>query len=170
MSDSTAIPLVSETRYALNHRRANSACSELFAVLDEVKDPEIPVLSIWDLGILQDVVESPEGVVCVVITPTYSGCPAMAQITADIKEVLTEHGCVDIEIELQLVPAWTTDWLDADARRRLRDYGVAGPDTANCPQCGSAKTRMISEYGSTACKSMLRCEDCLEPFDQFKRF
>lgn len=170
MLDSVAIPLISESRYMLNRRRKESACNHLFVLLDEVKDPEIPVLSIWDLGVLQDVSMSPEGRVCVVVTPTYSGCPAMAQIVADIKATLAVHGYADPEIEMRLVPAWTTDWLDAEAKRRLQNYGVASPDSTNCPQCGSTKTHVISEYGSTACKSLLRCEDCLEPFDQFKRF
>ena len=163
------ISLVSEARYALNKRRAESDYPELFEILDGVKDPEVPVLSIWDLGILQNVVVEDEAVI-VTITPTYSGCPAMAQIESDIKNALSAAGYPDVIMAQQLVPAWTTDWLDVEAKRRLRAYGVAPPDEANCPQCGSSDTVVISEFGSTSCKAQMRCNSCLEPFDQFKKF
>ncbi len=153
----------------MNQRRSASRCAELFDILDEVKDPEIPVLSIWDLGILQDV-DLENETVRVVITPTYSGCPAMQQITQDIEAALREAGFTSVEIKQQLIPAWTTDWLDADARKRLREFGIAGPGKTACPQCGSTDVTQISEFGSTSCKSLMRCNACQEPFDQFKRF
>ena len=162
------IPLVPEPRAMLNKRRGESACAELFSLLDAVKDPELPVLSIWDLGILQDVREK-DGAVTVTITPTYSGCPAMQQIADDIESVVLEAGYKEVCVEQRLSPAWTTDWLDAGARKRLVEYGVAEPANAACPQCGSEDVQVVSEFGSTACKAMLKCMSCLEPFDQFKR-
>ena len=163
------IPLVNASRYALNRTRAQSAHAELYDLLDEVVDPEVPVISIWELGVLQDVVVD-EGVVRVVITPTYSGCPAMGQIESDIEWVLNRAGYERVEIKQQLSPAWTSDWLDAAARERLRAYGIAGPDHASCPQCGSARITLVSDFSSTACKALYRCEDCHEPFDFFKKF
>ena len=163
-----AIPLIPQARFELNQRRSKSDVQHLFEILDSVRDPEIPVLSIWDLGILQDVTEE-EGRVKVTITPTYSGCPAMGQITEDVEKALAAEG-FKVEIEQRLSPAWTTDWLDADARERLVRYGVAAPGKAKCPQCGSEDIEVVSEFGSTSCKSLLRCKSCLEPFDQFKRF
>ncbi len=167
------IPLVAEARYELNKRRAESEYPELFDLLDEVRDPELPVLSIWDLGILQDidvVRETGEEVVEVTITPTYSGCPAMGQIAEDIETALSHAGWAAVRIVHQLTPVWTTDWLDADARARLRSAGVAAPGKTTCPQCDSDDVELVSEFGSTACKSMWRCRSCLEPFDQFKQF
>ena len=164
------IPLVPEARFELNQRRATSKVRHLFEILDAVLDPEIPVLSIWDLGILQDVEEDGDGAITVVITPTYSGCPAMSQITEDVEKALNAAGYDRVVIEQRLSPAWTTDWLDADAKERLVHYGVAAPGKAKCPQCGSEDVEVVSEFGSTSCKSLLRCKSCLEPFDQFKRF
>lgn len=166
----TAIPLVPEARYELNQRRAKSNVKHLFEILDSVRDPEIPVLSIWDLGILQDVTEEDGGLVRVVITPTYSGCPAMGQITEDVEAALQSAGFEQVVIEQRLSPAWTTDWLDAEAKARLVGYGVAAPGKAKCPQCGSEDVEVVSEFASTSCKALLRCKSCLEPFDQFKRF
>lgn len=161
--------MVNASRYALNRARAQSSCPELYDVLDQVTDPEVPVVSIWELGVLQDVTLAAE-VVRVVITPTYSGCPAMGQIETDITTALNQAGYESVEIERRLSPAWTSDWLDAGARERLHQYGIAGPDNAACPQCGSLQTTRVSEFGSTACKALYRCEACREPFDYFKKF
>ncbi len=163
------IELVKEARAELVQRRRESRCGHWFRVLDAVKDPELPVLSIWDLGVLQDVREE-GGVVEVTITPTYSGCPAMETIEERIVEVLRAAGAKDVEIHTQLTPAWTTDWIDSAAQKRLRDFGIAPPGTPACPQCGSTRTRVISDFGSTACKALYRCLDCREPFDYFKPF
>jgi ring-1,2-phenylacetyl-CoA epoxidase subunit PaaD len=148
------------------------------AVLNEVSDPEIPVLTIADLGILRDV--SVRGdTVEVTITPTYSGCPAMNVITMDIETALARAG-INARIRTTLSPAWTTDWLSDAGRRKLATFGIAPPAHTSsrralfgeahpvCPLCGSADTEQISEFGSTACKSLHRCRACREPFDAFK--
>ena len=141
-------------------------------LLDQVTDPEIPVISIRELGILRDV-QLEQDTVVVVITPTYSGCPAMRHIRQDIEALLNKHGYTDHRIELKLAPAWTTDWMSEDGVKKLRDYGIAPPvarnkGAVNCPQCGSPNTQLVSEFGSTACKSLYKCQQCLEPFDYFK--
>lgn len=148
------------------------------AALDTVTDPEIPVLTIADLGILRDVTVR-DGVVEVTITPTYSGCPAMNLITLDIDAAFVRAG-INARVHTSLTPAWTTDWLTDAARAKLAAFGIAPPEhTASrralfgeahptCPQCGSADTELISEFGSTACKSLHRCRACREPFDAFK--
>ena len=141
-------------------------------LLDQVTDPEIPVISIRELGILRDV-QLEQDTVVVVITPTYSGCPAMRHIRQDIEALLNKHGYIDHRIELKLAPAWTTDWMSEEGVKKLRDYGIAPPvarnkGAVNCPQCGSANTQLVSEFGSTACKSLYKCLQCLEPFDYFK--
>lgn len=152
-------------------------------LLDAVCDPEIPVLTIADLGILRDVrwLET-ENMLEVVITPTYSGCPAMNAIEVNIRAVLQEGGFDNVKITTVLSPAWTTDWLSAEGRHKLREYGIAPPAEGSmdkkalfgerrvltCPHCGSANTEMIAQFGSTACKALFRCLDCLEPFDYFK--
>ena len=153
---------------------------EIRVLLDQVADPEIPVLTIADLGILQDVCRH-EGRVRVVITPTYSGCPAMQTIEQDIRTVLTENGYEDVEVATRISPPWTTDWLSEAGREKLLQYGIvppAGsadkqslrmPDTGvACPRCRSAATEEISRFGSTPCKALYRCNECLEPFDYFK--
>ena len=157
--------------------REQSACGDLWRILDEVMDPEIPVLSIWDLGVLRNV-ERDAGLITVVITPTYSGCPAMQAIEDDVYAALRRHGYQDVRVETRLAPAWTTDWMSEVGRARLRAYGIAPPvgraehgdfDVAvACPHCGAADTRRISEFGSTACKALYQCKACLEPFDYFK--
>ncbi|MEZ4995348.1 MAG: 1,2-phenylacetyl-CoA epoxidase subunit PaaD [Saprospiraceae bacterium] len=145
-----------------------------------VKDPEIPVLSIMDMGVVREV-EINDRKVLVRITPTYSGCPAMDMIGAEIKMALEEAG-YDTTVELILSPAWTTDWLTENGRQQLEAYGIAAPleESADklalmgrsrqvkCPHCGSDHTKMVSQFGSTACKALFRCQDCLEPFDYFK--
>jgi len=148
------------------------------AALEEVVDPEIPVLTIADLGILRDVTVQGDTVE-VTITPTYSGCPAMNFITLDIETVLARAG-MKARVHTTLSPAWTTDWLTEAARRKLAGFGIAPPEHAAsrralfgearpaCPLCGSEDTEQISEFGSTACKSLHRCRACHEPFDAFK--
>jgi ring-1,2-phenylacetyl-CoA epoxidase subunit PaaD len=150
------------------------------SVLSEVNDPEIPVLSIDDLGILRDVRVDQDGHVEVDITPTYSGCPAIDVIRQDIEATLQRHGYSDVIVRMVLSPAWTTDWMSEDGRRKLREYGIAPPGPAHCagrqlaslailcPQCGSAHTQELSRFGSTPCKALRRCTDCREPFDHFK--
>jgi ring-1,2-phenylacetyl-CoA epoxidase subunit PaaD len=148
----------------------------------EVLDPEVPVLTIEDLGVLRDVAVDESGRVIVTITPTYSGCPAMDAIRQDIRESLVTEGFSDVEIRTVLSPAWTTDWMTERGRERLRAYGIAPPGpvrrpdsgpvelnlAVRCPQCGSLDTREISRFGSTACKSLWVCNACAEPFDHFK--
>ena len=140
----------------------------ILAVLDQVPDPEIPVLSITDLGIVRGIAENPERVL---VTPTYTGCPATIAIEASIREALDKAGFNDVAIERVIFPPWTTDWITDRGRQRLKAYGIAPPDpsaTAECPQCGSTDTEEISRFGATPCKAQWRCKSCLEPFDRFK--
>lgn len=148
--------------------------AEVLAILETVRDPEIPVLTIADIGILRDVAVEPSGEVIVTITPTYSGCPAMAQIEADIVDILTEAGH-RATVATTFNPAWTTDWMTEDARRKLAEFGIAAPESeigvieeVLCPNCSARAPRRIAEFSSTACKRMLVCTSCREPFDQFK--
>jgi ring-1,2-phenylacetyl-CoA epoxidase subunit PaaD len=144
-------------------------------VLAGVTDPEIPVLSIEDLGILRDVVVEGEHVV-VTVTPTYSGCPAMDEIRSDIVTALSAAGVQDVEVRTVLAPAWTTDWMSEGGRLKLREFGIAPPGQlllqirprVECPQCGSSDTEEMTRFASTSCKSMWRCLSCREPFDHFK--
>lgn len=139
--------------------------------LDAVPDPEIPVISVVDLGVVRDVSISEEGVE-VTITPTYTGCPAMSVIAFDIETALAQKGIEKITLKTQIAPAWTTDWLSKKGRARLEDYGIAPPQVAGgperCPQCKSTNVERISQFGSTPCKAQWRCQSCLEPFDYFK--
>jgi len=156
---------------------ALSRLEQARAALDSVTDPEIPVLTIADLGVLRDV-RLDGDVVEVTITPTYSGCPAMNVIALDIETALAGLG--PVRVRTVLSPAWTTDWLAEDGRRKLLEYGIAPPPPASgrgalfgrpspaCPRCGSTATEMISAFGSTACKALHRCQTCREPFDAFK--
>jgi ring-1,2-phenylacetyl-CoA epoxidase subunit PaaD len=140
----------------------------LMALLDTVPDPEIPVLSILDLGIVRGIAEDPARIR---ITPTYTGCPATLAIEQLIREALDKAGYADVFIERQLFPPWTTDWISERGRERLKAYGIAPPSpsaTAECPLCGSADTVEVSRFGSTPCKAQWRCNACLEPFDHFK--
>ena len=165
------IPLVTQAQFERQQRRDRSAHAHLFDVLDAVVDPEIPVVSIWELGILQNIDVTNHNAsdrIEVTITPTWSGCPAMQQISADITHALQQAGYPEVSVTQQLAPAWTTDWITKAARDKLRNYGIAPPGEINCPQCGSKNTEMISEFSSAACKSLLRCAECHEPFDQFK--
>lgn len=143
----------------------------IWAWLDAVPDPEIPAISLTDLGIIRDV--SWQGdMLEVKVTPTYSGCPATRIINLDIETALRDHGIEKLRLETQLSPAWTTDWLTERGKTRLEEYGIAPPDPAggpkNCPLCKSAQVERISQFGSTPCKAQWRCRSCLEPFDYFK--
>jgi ring-1,2-phenylacetyl-CoA epoxidase subunit PaaD len=138
----------------------------IWAVLRSVMDPEIPVVSVVDLGIVRNV--SPQEVT---ITPTYSGCPATDVIERTIRDELDAAGFHDVTIKTTLSPPWTTDWISENGKEALRRYGIAPPDlakTATCPQCGSTDTEEVSRFGSTPCKAQWRCKSCLEPFDRFK--
>ena len=152
------------------------------AAVAAVPDPEIPVLTIDDLGILRDVTVADDGRVEVTLTPTYSGCPAVDHIRAEVERVLAEQGCTGAVVRTVLAPAWTTDWISDEGRRKLADFGIAPPgrrcqpavsavgavELVRCPQCGSADTRLLSRFGSTACKALRVCNRCREPFDHFK--
>jgi len=171
VSAANTIPLVPAEQAEREQRRRNSAWPNLWEVLDKVMDPEIPVISIWELGVLQDVSCDGDTVVAT-ITPTYSGCPAMTVIAEDIEAALTEAGYPDSRIETRLAPAWTTAWLRPAAREKLRRYGIAPPAADNdpsCPRCGSDSVKQISEFGSTACKALFQCRSCDELFDHFKQ-
>ena len=158
---------------------STATATDVRAIVASVPDPEVPVLSIDDLGILRDVRVSADGRVEVTITPTYSGCPAVDAIRADIGSRLAEHGFADVDVRLVLAPAWTTDWMSEAGKAKLAAYGIAPPQprgagpvtlslSIRCPQCGSPDTRELSRFGSTACKSLWVCQACREPFDHFK--
>ena len=148
----------------------------IYAYLEEINDPEVPVLSIIDLGIVRDVIMHEDDEIEVVITSTYTGCPAMDLIASTIKIELATLGFKKIKITTALSPAWTTEWMSEEGKRKLLEYGIAPPDKrfaiakdgVDCPQCRSHNTRLISEFGSTACKALFQCNDCKEPFDYFK--
>jgi len=140
----------------------------IMAVLEKIPDPEIPVLSITDLGIVRGFVTDPPRVR---ISPTYTGCPATVAIEMMIREALDAAGFEDVHIERVLFPPWSTDWISERGRERLKAYGIAPPDpsaTAVCPQCGSTDTEEVSRFGATPCKAQWRCKSCLEPFERFK--
>jgi ring-1,2-phenylacetyl-CoA epoxidase subunit PaaD len=155
---------------------------QIRSYLDEVTDPEVPVLSINDLGIVRDIILKEDSVE-VLITPTYTGCPAMDMIRAQIKMNLLSHGFPKVEVVQVLSPPWTTEWMSESGKQKLKDYGIAPPnpkqqvcsetlfaphEAVQCPHCDSWHTRRISEFGATACKAMYQCEDCHEPFEYFK--
>jgi ring-1,2-phenylacetyl-CoA epoxidase subunit PaaD len=136
------------------------------SVLETVMDPEIPVVSVVDLGIVRAIAADK-----VTITPTYSGCPATDVIERTVREALDANGYREVVIETVLTPPWTTEWISEQGKERLREYGIAPPEltkSATCPQCGSTDTEEVSRFGSTPCKAQWRCKDCLEPFDRFK--
>ena len=147
----------------------------LLTFLEEIKDPEVPVLSIIDLGIVRDVKWNDDELE-IIITSTYSGCPAMDMIAANIRSELATLGFKKIKITYSLSPPWTTDWMSEEGKRKLQKYGIAPPDKrftipkdgVECPLCRSENTRLISEFGSTACKALYQCNECKEPFDFFK--
>jgi ring-1,2-phenylacetyl-CoA epoxidase subunit PaaD len=153
---------------------------QIYNWLEEVSDPEIPVLSVIDLGVVRDA-QFINGDWLITITPTYSGCPAMKTMEEDILSKLKEKGIDSAKVELVLAPAWSTDWLSENGRIKLREYGIAPPEhevdksvlfaeptVVPCPKCSSRNTRMVSQFGSTACKALYQCNDCQEPYDYFK--
>ncbi len=154
--------------------------NEIWKLLEEVPDPEIPVISIVDLGVVRTV-QIIDSKVTIEITSTYSGCPATGVFIEDIKSKLSENGMDNVDVKMKFSPAWTTDWLSEKGRVKLKEYGIAPPENepdksllfakpfiVPCPKCNSKKTKMISQFGSTACKSLYQCDDCQEPFDYFK--
>ena len=154
--------------------------NDIWQILKEVPDPEVPVLNLLDLGIIRDV-RFNEDEIEVVVTPTYSGCPATSMINMSIKLKLIEKGFNNLKITNQLSPAWTTDWMTEEGKQKLKAYGIAPPvysknsdelfsktDEVECPLCGSKHTHLVSQFGSTACKALYQCDDCREPFDYFK--
>ena len=161
---------------------SGAAIARARAVLAGVQDPEIPVLSVLDLGIIRSVAEAADGTLQVAVSPTYSGCPATAVIRGDIEAALKQAGFASVRVVDELSPPWTSDWISDEGRRKLRDYGIAPPprpvasvralyDTdacPKCPRCDSTDTELLSEFGSTPCKALHRCRACLEPFDRFK--
>lgn len=167
--------MVTQTAAEISERTA-----AVWDVLNQVMDPEIPVISVVDLGIVREVQEE-DGDLRVLVTPTYTGCPATKQIEADIRKALDDGGFAEASMEISLSPAWTTDWISQKGRDQLKAFGIAPPEgkagkralfggdrNVACPRCGARETEQISEFGSTACKSLWRCLACREPFDYFK--
>ena len=164
-------------------KRATPSRDELFSILDTVMDPEVPVLSVVELGIVREVATTDDGGAVVTVTPTYSGCPAMREIETEIKRALEDQGIGPVTIRTTYSPAWTTDWISPESRAKLEAYGIAPPGlveageliqlsrraaTVRCPYCKSVLTEQKSEFGSTACKSIWFCRECRQPFEQFK--
>jgi ring-1,2-phenylacetyl-CoA epoxidase subunit PaaD len=155
---------------------------DIFTLLSEIPDPEIPVISIIELGVIRNIEIINDSTISLKITPTYSGCPAMKQIEDDVRKKLSENGFTTIDIKTIFSPPWTTDWITPEAKEKLRKYGIAPPENSTedkswltgkdkniaCPRCKSLNTKLISQFGSTACKALYQCQDCLEPFDYFK--
>lgn len=186
----------SAKRSTVGHANTSSATTteigpaQVWVWLSEVMDPEVPAVSVVDLGIVRSVQGNQESGWKVTVTPTYSACPATEVIADAIRDVLQGYGAGEVEVQLQLSPAWTTDWMTLQGREALRAYGIAPPvmrapgavytqviditalmparAVVPCPQCNSRRTRLLSQFGSTACKALYRCLDCLEPFDYFK--
>jgi ring-1,2-phenylacetyl-CoA epoxidase subunit PaaD len=155
---------------------------KIFALLSEIPDPEIPVITIVELGVIRKINIIDQKNIEITITPTYSGCPAMKQMEDDVRKKLSENGFEYIDIKMTYSPPWTTDWLSTEARLKLQNYGIAPPEESTtdksfltgkpkqvtCPRCKSKNTLMVSQFGSTACKALHKCNDCLEAFDYFK--
>ena len=155
--------------------------AKIWRLLEQIPDPEIPVISIVDLGMVRAVKECTDGSLDIRITPTYSGCPALPTIEQDIQRKLHQAGFQPVRVQITLSPAWSTDWISEAGREKLREYGIAPPSgnttheglavlnlRVSCPRCKSLDTEVVSEFGSTACKALYRCRQCLEPFDYFK--
>lgn len=154
---------------------------KIWALLEQVSDPEIPVLTVIDMGVVRDVKKKGEQLE-IAITPTYSGCPAMDMIEVEIRAVLQENGYDNVVVTTVLSPAWTTEWMSISGKKKLKEYGIAPPEGSTidksvlfgeakkieCPRCNSRNTKMLSQFGSTACKALYQCSDCKEPFDYFK--
>jgi ring-1,2-phenylacetyl-CoA epoxidase subunit PaaD len=168
--------------HTVNNGIISDAKTNILDLLKDVMDPEVPVLSVLDLGIIREV-NYENGIAEIIITPTYSGCPAMDVISMQIRMQLLSHGYSNVSIRTVLSPAWTTEWMTEEGKEKLKAYGIAPPNTVQqvctpsyfhreelvqCPRCNSYHTVMLSEFGSTACKSLYKCNDCLEPFDYFK--
>ncbi len=182
--------MVTETESRVSEQPRDAAlASDVRAVAETVTDPELPMLTLADLGVLRDVQVTSDGTVVVSITPTYSGCPAMAAMRADLHARLGEAGYTDVEVRTVLQPAWTTDWISESGRRKLAENGIAPPGPApgclgaciplqlqrpareaDCPNCGSRATEERSEFSATPCKALRRCHACGEPFEHFKEF
>ena len=155
-----------------------SAVAEIEALVAALPDPELPVLTLGDLGILRGVEIAADGHPVVRLTPTYSGCPAIDPIRADVERAVRNRGFDAVEVRLELAPAWTTDWMSEAGRRKLREYGIAPPEPhagcgllggpVACPRCGSTDTRQVSRFGATPCQAQHVCDACMEPFDRFK--
>lgn len=172
------------------HNKNATLVLKIWEILAEVNDPEVPVLSVIDLGIIRNISIEPangfednQDLIVITITPTYSGCPAMDVISMQIRFALLQHGYNNIKINQVLSPAWTTEWMTEEGKNKLKAYGIAPPnpqqsvcssepfqanEAIQCPRCNSYRTEMISQFGSTACKALYRCLDCKEPFDYFK--
>lgn len=153
--------------------------ADIYAFLENVFDPEVPVLTVVDLGLIRNINIDENGIVHISLTPTYSGCPAMQTISMQIKMELLSRGIKDVQITEQLSPAWTTDWMSAAGKQKLKEYGIAPPQYSSkenpfndkivpCPFCDSQSTSLLSQFASTSCKAMYKCNDCLEAFDYFK--
>lgn len=165
----------------MNTVAAKPSTEDVWKWLEDVPDPEIPVVSVVDLGIVRNV-EWKNDELVVTVTPTYSGCPATAVISFEIEAAIRKHGIENVRLETQLSPAWTTQWISQKGREQLKEYGIAppvegscagmikAPPVVACPRCGSENTERVSQFGSTPCKASYRCKDCLEPFDYFKSF
>ena len=173
------IPVMDAELVADRDSQADPSLAALWMALEAVKDPEIPVVSVRELGVLRRLEYLEDGVRAT-ITPTWSGCPAMHAMASDIRAGLLALGVGRVEIHTRLAPAWSTDWITGSARESLRAFGIAPPapnsceplsedPQPTCPHCGSADTRRVSEFGSTACKALWQCRECAEPFDAFKR-
>lgn len=182
--------LAAQEQAAARRASPRPALEAIWHALDAIPDPEVPVVSIVGLGIVRGVewAQADPSTLVVRVTPTYSGCPATELIMSAIQEVLAALGVAQVRVETRLAPAWTTDWMTPEARQKLRDYGIAPPEATRpaavdvtgisplrraevvvaCPRCGSLRTRLVSQFGSTACKAHYHCGDCLEPFDYFK--
>lgn len=159
---------------------------QAWAVMREVPDPEVPALSLWDLGVVRDILAHDDGMLELVLTPTYSGCPATEVIEADARQALERAGLGPVRVTLRRAPAWSTDWISEQGHAKLREYGIAPPGPVDpaigipirlhrskplqpmCPRCDSPRTERLSAFGSTACKALYRCVDCREPFEYFK--
>lgn len=146
----------------------NGKTKHIWKLLSSVPDPEIPVISVVELGVIRKVTYE-DNIYKICITPTYSGCPAVKTFTDDIKTCLVKNGINNFKIELVYSPAWTTDWMSENTKKKLQKFGIAPPSkVVLCPLCSSKNTQLISEFGATACKAMHKCLDCLEPFEAFK--
>lgn len=172
----TVIPTLNPVYAQRLAKRNQSSHQKVWNVLDQVHDPELPGLTIWDLGVLQNVeleISGSETIWRVEITPTYSGCPAVEVMASDVKSAMQQAGYAPVVVKVVLSPPWSTDMMSPNGKQHLKSISIAPPDNqdkVHCPLCDSAQTKVISQFGSTACKALYQCEDCLEFFDYFKHF